>query len=136
VQEKLTAVNKTQSTPLASEVEIATSLFRRMKGLIGRTAPDFPPGCGLWIVPCNGIHTIAMKIPIDAVYLDSKYRVLRLCRELPPFRIAPLSFRTRSVLELPAGTLARSNTKIGDVIEFQKVETPNAGNSRTQSPAL
>jgi uncharacterized membrane protein (UPF0127 family) len=135
VHEKLTAVNKTRGVSLASEVEVAKSLFRRLKGLIGRRAPDFPPGCGMWIIPCNGIHTFAMKIPIDAAYLDSSHRVLRLCREVPPFRIAPLSFRTRSVLELPAGTLARSNSKVGDIIEFQKVEKTNAGDRPTQGQA-
>ncbi len=65
-----------------------------------------------------------MKFPIDAAYLDSQGRVVRLCRNLSPYRIAAISFRTRSVLELPAGTLDESNTKIGDSIEFQPVAKP------------
>jgi hypothetical protein len=113
-------VNKTQNTCLASEVEVADSLFQRMKGLIGRTSQEFPPGHGLLIIPCNGIHTFAMRFPIDALYLDSRNRVLRLCNGLAPFRIGPLSLKTHSVLELPAGTLKRCNTKTGDVVEFQQ----------------
>jgi uncharacterized membrane protein (UPF0127 family) len=124
VYERWLAVNKTRSACLASHVEIAETIFQRMKGLIGRTAREFPSGCGLWITPCNGIHTFAMSFPIDAVYLDSRCRVLRLCHGLKPFRIAPLSFKTQSVLELPAGTLAQGNTKVGDVIEFQTGSKP------------
>ena len=121
MDERFIAVNISQKVRLASQVEIAESIFKRMKGLLGRAAADFTAGCGLWIIPCNGIHTFAMRFPIDAVYLDSKHRVLRLCHELQPFRLAPISLRTQSVLELPAGTLAGTGTKIGDIIEFQPV---------------
>ena len=53
---------------LATSVQVADSLFARMKGLLGRT--ELNPGEALWIIPCKGIHTIGMRFAIDAVFLD------------------------------------------------------------------
>jgi len=91
-----------------------------MKGLLGQTAEDFPAGKGLWITPSQGVHTIGMKMAIDVVYLDSAYRVVHLCHTLAPFRIAALKMKARSVIELPAGTLAETRTSVGDMLEIQR----------------
>lgn len=90
-----------------------------MKGLLGRKA--LAAEHGLWIRPSQGIHTVGMAFPIDVVYLDREDRVLRLYHGLAPFRIAAVSLRVRSVLELPAGTLSRTGTAVGDLLEFQPV---------------
>jgi uncharacterized membrane protein (UPF0127 family) len=59
-----------------------------------------------------------MSFPIDAAYLDSTGRVLRLYQSLAPFRLAAMSFRTRSVLEFPEGTFSRSGTQTGDQLQI------------------
>lgn len=89
-----------------------------MKGLIGRSLQDFSQGGGLWIVPCDGVHTIGMNFPIDVAYLDAQGRILRIYHHLAPFRLAALSLKAKSVLELPPGVLAQTDTDIGDVLEF------------------
>lgn len=103
------------------KAEVARTLRKRTKGLIGRSLRDFAQGCALWIVPCDGIHTFGMRFPIDAAYLDSKGQILKVYHRLAPFRIAALSFRTKSVIELPPGTLAETNTDVGDVLEFRTI---------------
>ncbi len=113
-----TVTNLTKQTRVATEVELADTWWARFKGLLGRSAAEFTDGKGLWIIPCQGIHTIGMSFPIDAVYLDSAGRVLRLYQSLAPFRLAAMSFRTHSVLEFPKGTLSHSGTQIGDLLEF------------------
>jgi uncharacterized membrane protein (UPF0127 family) len=67
---------------------------------------------GLWMVPCEAIHTFFMKFAIDALFLDKTLRVTNMKSHLRPFRIAG-SLRAFSVLELPAGTIVRSRTRIG-----------------------
>ncbi len=109
---------------------MASSAYMRILGLIGRPARLFPPGSGLWIVPCNGIHTLAMRFPIDAAYLDAHNRVIRICRRLVPFRIASVTFKAKSVLELPAGTLEQTQTQIGDELEFRKLSNEEARTSQ------
>ena len=119
VHERCVIVNKTKGICLASEADIARSIITRMKGLIGCTSREFYPGRGLWLMPCNGIHTFGMRMPIDVAYLDSKNRVLKLCHRLEPSRVASLVLRARSVLELPSGTLAQTHTEVGDVLEIR-----------------
>ncbi len=75
---------------------------------------------GLWITPSEGIHTMGMRFPIDVLYLDADRRIVRIYRELKPWRIAAISRRTRSVLELPAGTLERCPARVGDLLEFEQ----------------
>ena len=112
-------LNQTQKTCLADSAEAANSVFKRMKGLIGRSAEEFIPGKALWIIPTEGIHTFGMRFAIDAAYLDSRGKVLRMYQALPPRRFAAVIFSAASVLELPAGTLARTHTEVGDILEFK-----------------
>jgi uncharacterized membrane protein (UPF0127 family) len=115
---KYLAFNCTKQTLIASKVELADRAWLRMKGLIGRSASDFIPGNGLWIIPAEGIHTIGMSFPIDVAYLDSKDRVIRLYHQLAPMRIAAIKWKAKSVLELPAGMLLQSRTEVGDLLSI------------------
>ena len=117
-------LNRTRGILLASKAEEANSPGTRMKGLMGRLPEQFPPGSGLWIIPSNGIHTFGMRFPIDAAYLDSRKRVVKIYKGLVPRRIAALTFRTKSVLELPAGTLEATRTQVGDELEFRPLAAP------------
>lgn len=87
---------------------------------MARPSAEFAEGQGLWIVPSEGIHTFGMRFPIDAAYLDAKGKVLRVYHGLRPWRLAAVTLRARSVLELPAGTLERTGTEPGDVLDFIK----------------
>jgi len=118
---KYWAFNCTKQTLLASELELADTGWARMKGLLGRQSSEFQNGRGLWIVPCEGVHTIGMSFAIDVIYLDADYRVLRIYHSLAPFRIAAVKRKTSSVIELPAGTLVRTQTQIGDLLQISSV---------------
>ena len=56
-----------------------------------------------------------MRFAIDALFLDRSLRVLRVAEGLRPWVPAVGAPRgTDSVLELPAGTAARTGTQAGD----------------------
>jgi len=97
---------------------MADSCWARMKGLIGRSADQFTEEQGLWIKPCEGIHTIGMSFPIDVAYLDGAGRIIHIYSGLPPFRLGVLKFKARSVLELTTGTLINSGTVLGDILDI------------------
>lgn len=118
---KYRVLNRSKQTVLASEAELADTSWTRMKGLLGQKPEDFSAGKGLWITPSQGVHTIGMKFPIDVVYLDSGHRVIHVSHSLVPFRFAAVKFRARSVVELPAGTLAQTHTSVGDVLEISAI---------------
>jgi uncharacterized membrane protein (UPF0127 family) len=112
------AFNRTRTTYLATELLIANSHWSRLRGLIATPSSNFRPGQGLWIVPCRGVHTFAMRFPIDVVYLDRASTVVHMERELKPWRMAAIRIRAASVLELPAGTVQQSETALGDQVDI------------------
>jgi uncharacterized membrane protein (UPF0127 family) len=88
---------------VAERLEVARSTWARGVGLMGRTS--MAPGTGLWIEPCNSIHMFFMQFAIDAVFLDRQGRVKRVIPGLKPWRVSPIVFGARTVVELPAGTV-------------------------------
>jgi uncharacterized membrane protein (UPF0127 family) len=81
-------------------------------------ASRFRRGQGLWIVPCHGVHTLAMRFPIDAVYLDQERIVIHIEQGLKPWRMAAIRVLATSVLELPMGTVSDSRTQLGDQVDI------------------
>lgn len=112
------AFNRTRRAYLATQLCIAATHWSRFRGLLGRDTESFPAGEGLWIVPSRGVHTFAMRFPIDVVYLDGDNVVVHLEENLKPWRLAPLRMRAASVLELPRHTLHATGTALGDEIEI------------------
>jgi uncharacterized membrane protein (UPF0127 family) len=104
---------------LADRADIADTSAKRRTGLLKHTGLE--PGEGLWIAPCEGVHTFAMKFTIDVVFLNRKKQVLKTRPDMVKRRIA-FSLRAYSVLELPAGTLAETGTVAGDQLEFEKYD--------------
>jgi uncharacterized protein len=113
------AFNQTRQLYLATHLAVAQTHWTRLRGLLGTSHGDFGNGCGLWIRPCRGIHTLAMSFPIDVVYLDRAGRVVHLEHNLQPWRFSPVRMQAASVLELPSHTVARTETALGDLIEIK-----------------
>lgn len=107
--------NETRNAILGCAIGTADRAAARRKGLLGRSRLD--PGEGIWIVPCQGIHTWGMKFPIDVVYLDRKKTVRKLRHAMRPWRLSAC-FWAHSVLELPAGVLDRTGTAKGDQLSW------------------
>ncbi len=112
---RLRVSNPTRGTVLATSMEVASTGSKRSKGLLGRER--LSPGEGLWIRPCEAVHTFWMRFPIDLVYLDRKNQIRKLASEVPPWRLSAC-LRAHSVLELPSGTIRDTQTQPGDILEF------------------
>ena len=108
------ARNTTRNVTLAQQVRVADNPVTRLVGLLGTPRAKFQPGCGLWIRPCRGIHTLGMGYPIDAIYLDRDMRIIQILHAIAPWRVGPVLWTCRSVLELPAGTAELTGTIVGD----------------------
>jgi uncharacterized membrane protein (UPF0127 family) len=121
---RLRVANITLQMDLDLEVEVADSGPKRSKGLLGRKG--LPPGEGLWIIPCEAVHTFGMQFSIDLIYLDRKNRIKKLRSEVPPWRLSAC-LSAHSVLELAAGTLRNMQLKPGDTLEFRPASHPAHG---------
>ena len=113
------AFNHTRQLYLATDLAMAQTHWSRLRGLLGVSRGDFGNGHGLWIRPCRGVHTLAMRFPIDVVYLDRAGTVVHLEHNLQPWRFSPVRMQAASVLELPSHTVARTETALGDLIEIK-----------------
>jgi len=113
--------NKTRETFVATEATVADSYLRRLVGLLGKTKRWAQLGRGLWIVPSRGVHTIGMMFPIDLIFLSKEKEVVHVEEHLRPFRISAVSLKATSVLELPAHTVFRTGTQVGDRIEITRL---------------
>ena len=76
--------NYTVVTVCGVEAEVADSFVARAKGLIGRCGLE--PGKGLLLPHCNCIHTLFMRFPIDATFLNRKGEVVKVVRNIRPWR--------------------------------------------------
>jgi hypothetical protein len=112
---RLVVRNETRRVTVADSAQVANTSQRRRKGLLG--VPTLEAGEGLWISPCESVHTCGMRFPIDLIYLDRKRRVRKIRASVVPWRIS-MCLLAHSVLELPAGTIDRTQTRPGDQLEF------------------
>jgi uncharacterized membrane protein (UPF0127 family) len=110
--------NQTRNTVLATAADIADTSAKRRTGLLKHQSLE--PGEGLWISPCESVHTFFMKFAIDLVYLDKHKKVRKVRHAVPAWRLSAC-LMAHSVLELPAGVAASTGTQVGDQLVFDKL---------------
>jgi uncharacterized membrane protein (UPF0127 family) len=119
----VTLVNARTLGVIADHVEIADTRRTRRRGLLGRTG--LAPFSALVLEPCFAIHTAFMRFPIDAIFTARDGRVLRVVRDLPPWRIAAAP-GAHAVIELAAGALGEETVAVGDLVMMELQERQNA----------
>jgi uncharacterized protein len=115
---KVLVRNQTRATILGEAIDVADTSEKRRTGLLKHKGLE--AGEGLWINPCESVHTFFMKFPIDLVYLDKKRKVRKVRNAVPAWRLSACLV-AESVLELPAGTARRTGTEQGDELVFEKL---------------
>lgn len=100
-----------------SRAEWAVSLFERLRGLLGR--PSLGADAALLIERCGAIHTVGMRFALDAVFLDRRWRVVRIRRAVPPGRFWVWGgWRAVRTLESEAGCVDWSSVRVGDEVTW------------------
>ena len=98
---------------LCERCVVAASPLSRLRGILGRASLGRDEG--ILLRPASSIHTAFMRFPIDAVFLDKDFRVLRVAAELRPWRTAGCR-GARAVLELSSGESERRGVRPGDLL--------------------
>jgi uncharacterized membrane protein (UPF0127 family) len=86
----------------------------RFRGLMLRAA--LAPGEGMLFRGTGSIHMFFMRFSIDAVFCDDDLRVLKVVRDLRPWRLAAAR-GAKTVLELAAG--AAGDLEAGDELVLE-----------------
>jgi uncharacterized membrane protein (UPF0127 family) len=129
--ERLAARNVTRGTELAGDVEVASGLWGKFMGLMGRAS--LTDGAALWLPDSNGIHMMFMRFPIDAVFLGrpeaaggaggeaaGSRPVVAVRERLAAWTgLVPFVRGAHGVLELPVGAVARTGTVVGDLVRLE-----------------
>ncbi len=123
--------NVTRNTVIASRSRIADSVVKRAVGLMFSKPTEaamtlkFPKD-----VPIS-LHTYFVFFPIDILFVDSKLHIVEMVSAMQPFTTYSAESRASYVVELPAGTIRKTRTKVGDEIAFLKVVERKLENGRS-----
>jgi uncharacterized membrane protein (UPF0127 family) len=109
----LTLVNSRSQRPLAHSLTGAFDSKSRRTGLLGLDGLE--EGHALIIAPTGAIHTFFMRFAIDVAFVRRDGRVVGIRHAMKPWRIA-VALGAHAAIELPAGTLADSDTVRGDTL--------------------
>lgn len=77
---------------------------------------ELPDNAALLLSPTNSIHMFFMKYPIDVVFLDKNFRVVGLVHSIKPWQMTKVYWSAKHALELQAGILQKTDTKLGDLL--------------------
>lgn len=103
---------------ISKDILIADTLVTRLIGLMFKKS--LVGAEGLLLNPCNSIHTFFMRYSLDIVFINSENKVVKIIREIKPWRMTWIYFRAKKTLELPAGKLPY-DLKEGDLLEVKNV---------------
>jgi uncharacterized membrane protein (UPF0127 family) len=103
--------NLTRGTLVCERAWDTDQPLSRMRGLVRRRM--LTVGEGLLSQPAPSIHTAAMRSPIDVVFVDREFRVVKVVDRLRPWRIAG-AIQARSALEIAAGEAEFRGVSVGD----------------------
>jgi uncharacterized protein len=112
---RVVVTNTSKGTIVGDHIRVADTSVSRAVGLLGVNHLD--PGDGLWIKPSSGVHTVGMRFPIDIVALNNHMKVLGVWEHVGGFRFAGLGWKTRTILELPVGTIAACRIEVHDQLD-------------------
>lgn len=88
----------------------AKGFWRRFMGLMGlEKMPNFD---GLLFPKTNSVHTCFMRFAIDVVYLSKELEIVKIHRNLKPFRFS-VCRSARYTLELATGAATVHNLRLG-----------------------
>ncbi|MBQ9336126.1 MAG: DUF192 domain-containing protein [Lentisphaeria bacterium] len=115
-------LNLTRESVPARNAHPAAGFGERLAGLIGkRFSAEMD---GMVFDRCNAIHTFFMRYPIDVIFADRQYKVLKAVSAFPPWRPCLACRDAYYVIELPAGTLEATDTREGDQLDLTGALSP------------
>lgn len=114
-------INERDGQVIGSSVRVAGSFWRRFRGLM--FVERLADGEGLLLSPCNSIHMMFMRFPIDAIFLDAGNRVMALYEKLRPWvGVSGWHRDVSSVLELKSGTIEKNGIRVSDILRMERIE--------------
>ena len=112
-----TAVLTKNGKTIVESVEMALGFWQRSWGLLGRKS--LGANRAIYLAPCASVHTFFMRFRLDLVFLDREGRVIKIRRDVRPYRVVCGGRGVHGVLELESGCLDAGLLEVGDVVQFE-----------------
>lgn len=109
-------INLSNNAVLADKAKVADTFLSRLIGLLNRKSLE--NGEALILKPASSIHTFFMHFTIDVIFLDKNGRIIGILPSIKPFRISPIYFKSKLVIELPKDTLKKTQTQLRDMVQI------------------
>jgi len=112
--------NKTKNTVIAKTSKSCNNELTKATGLMFSKRN---PNLGL-IFPFNrdisiSIHMLFVFYPIDLIYLDKNKKVIEIKENLKPWGFYKPKNKARYLIEVIAGKVKESKTKVNDIVIFK-----------------
>lgn len=109
-------INKSNGVEISRNVMMANTFFKRLKGLM--FTKELSPDSAMLIHPCSEIHTFFMNYRIDVLYLNINNVILSIDENMEPGKVGKYRKGAVAVIELPAGRVMETGTKVGQTVEI------------------
>ena len=113
------AIAKKDGLVVIRNVDVADGFWERFRGLM--FAQSIPDNYGLHIKPCNQIHMMNMKFPLDIIYLSADGEIVHIDENMRPWKIGKTIKKAASVVEVNAGTCACCGINVGDRLTVENI---------------
>ena len=115
-------INMNKKTVISRKPFYAVSFFARGRGMIWRTFEDFD---AMVFRGCSSIHMLFMRMPLDVIYLDIDNKICKLSENLKPWCFFDGARKARAVIELPVGSIRKSQCEVGDYCDLDAIWDEN-----------
>ena len=110
-------LNKNKNCILAEEIFLADNFLARLSGLLNFRSLD--KNQAMILRPSNSVHTFFMHFPIDVLFVDKNNSVVKMVRNMKPFRATAICLKSKFVIELPIGVIDLTKTLVGDSLQIK-----------------
>lgn len=101
-------------------IVVAGGFWQRFKGLM-LSAP-LADDAAFLIRRCSSVHTFFMRHALDLAYLDQDGQIVKLERNVPPWRVSWGGVRARHTLEMSMGGIDRLGLSVGETVVLSNNE--------------
>jgi uncharacterized protein len=111
-------INETKKTIICKEEKILSNIFQKAKGLMFTTKIKNPLVFVFNEEKKISFHMFFVFYNIDLIFIDSKYKVVEIKESFKPFTFYKGKNKAKYILELKEGTIKKTKTNIGDIINI------------------
>ena len=122
--------NLTRNSIIAAKSRLADSVLTRVVGLMFSKQTQSAMILKFKKEIPVSLHTFFVFFPIDIMFVDGNEKVAELVEAMQPFTTYIGKKNAKYIVEVPAGTIKRSGTRVGDRIAFLRVVEKKLENGR------